>query len=319
MDPKIGYTLSSEEHPPRALVEQAIRAEEVGFDFCSASDHFHPWVEAQGHSPFVWGVLGAVAQATTDLELAVGVTCPTVRMAPTLVAQAAATTSLLSDGRFALGLGSGEALNEHIHGDHWPVPEVRLEMLAEAVEVVRQLWTGETVDHRGTYYCVENARLFDPPDDDVPVIVSGFGPVAVDLAAQIGDGLWTSGPTGDLIDRYVAAGGEGARYGQIHVCVGDDEEACRKTVHRVWPNAALPGQLAQELPTWSHFEQAAELVTVEAATETIPCGPDPEPILDAIGAYRDAGYDHIYLHQIGPDQDAFFAAWEKELAPALAG
>jgi G6PDH family F420-dependent oxidoreductase len=265
----------------------------------------------------VWGVLGAVAAVTSEIDLAVGVTCPTVRIHPAVVAQAAATASLLASGRFSLGVGSGEALNEHILGDRWPAPEVRLEMLAEAVDVMRQLWTGETVDHRGDHYCVENARLFDPPDQDLPVIVSGFGPTSAELAGRIGDGLWTSGPTSDLIDRFTEAGGSGPRYGQIHVCIGPDADECRQTVHRIWPNAAFPGQLAQELPTWTHFEQVAELVTVDDATSDIPCGPDLGPVVDAVRAYRDAGYDHVYLHQIGPDQDPLLAAWDKELGPEL--
>ena len=312
-----GFTLSSEEHDPCALVEHAVRAEESGFDFCSVSDHFHPWTEAQGHSPFVWSVLGAVAQATEALELAVGVTCPTVRVHPAIVAQAAATVSLLSQGRFVLGVGSGEALNEHILGDRWPAPEVRLEMLEESVEVMRRLWTGETVDHHGSHYVVENARLFDPPEAPLPVIVSGFGDTSTDLAARIGDGLWTSGPTSELIDRYAAAGGEGPRYGQIHVCIGPDAEKSRRTVHEIWPNAAMPGQIPQELPTWTHFEQVAKLVGVEEAVDGIPCGPNAEPVVEAVQAYVEAGYDHIYLHQIGPDQEALFDLWDRELGAAV--
>ena len=178
-----GYTLSSEEHGPRDLVRQARRAEEVGFDFLSISDHFHPWVSAQGHSPFVWSVLGAIAQATDRVPVGVGVTCPIQRMHPAVLAQAAATTSLLFEGRFFFGVGTGEALNEHVLGHRWPPAETRRLMLAEAVHVIRQLWTGETIDHHGDFYEVENARLFDPPDQDPPLIVSGFGPNAVELAA----------------------------------------------------------------------------------------------------------------------------------------
>lgn len=314
---RFGYTLSSEEHGPRALVDQAVRADASGFDFCSISDHFHPWVEAQGHSPFVWSVLGAVAQATDQLEIGVGVSCPTMRVHPVIVAQAAATVSLLSDGRFFLGVGSGEALNEHIFGDRWPAPEVRLGMLEEAVEVMRRLWSGETIDHEGQHYRVENARLFDPPDDTLPVIVSGFGRRSAELAARIGDGLWTSGSTSELIDHFHAEGGTGPRYGQIHVCVGSDVDECRGTVHEVWPNAAMPGQIPQELPTWTHFEQVASLVDIDAATDGIPCGPDPEPVLEAVRGYVDAGYSHVYLHQIGPDQGALFDLWDGELGAAV--
>ena len=171
-----GYTLSSEEHGPRDLVRNARRAEEAGLGFVSISDHYHPWVSAQGHSPFVWSVLGGIAEATERIQVGVGVTCPTIRIHPAILAQATATTALLLEGRFFWGVGSGEALNEHVLGHRWPPAPVRLEMLEEAVEVVRKLWTGETVDHRGQYYEVENARLFDPPAEPPPVIVSGECP-----------------------------------------------------------------------------------------------------------------------------------------------
>ena len=170
-----GYTLSSEEHAPSTLVDLARRAEAVGFDFLTVSDHYHPWVQAQGHSPFVWSLLGAVSAVTDRVRVGVGVTCPTMRIHPAIVAQAAATSSLLLEGRFFLGVGTGEALNEHIIGRHWPVPEVRRTMLAEAIDVMRRLWTGETVDHHGEHYIVENARLFDPPEEQIPVVVSAFG------------------------------------------------------------------------------------------------------------------------------------------------
>lgn len=312
-----GYTLSSEEFPPSDLVRLAARAEELGFGFASISDHYHPWIEEQGHSPFVWATLGAISQVTERLELAVGVTCPIVRVHPAIVAQATATVAQLLDGRFTFGVGTGEALNEHILGDPWPRPAVRLAMLREAVHIIRALWTGETVDHDGDYYDVENARLFDPPPGDIPIVVSAYGPKAIELAAEIGDGLWGTSPDADLVNRFQDQGGKGPRYGQMTVCVGADEQACKETVHRVWPNAAITGQLSQDLPTFTHFEQAAELVDVEAAAESVPCGPDPGPVLESVEEYRKAGYDHIYFHQIGPDQDAFFDMWTSELEPAL--
>ena len=312
-----GYTLSSEEHGPTELVDLARRAEEHGFDFVSISDHFHPWVSEQGHSPFVWSVLGAISAATEDIEVGVGVTCPTVRIHPAILAQATATTALLFEGRFSWGVGSGEALNEHILGDPWPPADVRLEMLEEAVEVVRELWTGERVTHRGTYYEVEDAKLFDPPDPAPPIIVSAFGPKAVELAARIGDGYWGTSPQAELIERYEEAGGTGPRYGQMQVCWAEDVDDARKTVRRVWPNGGITGQLSQDLPTWAHFEQAAEMVTEDMAAGSVPCGPELEPFVDSVKAYLDAGYDHVYLHQIGPDQEGFFRFWDRELQPAL--
>jgi G6PDH family F420-dependent oxidoreductase len=313
-----GYTLSSEEHGPAALVANAQRAEEVGFDFVSVSDHYHPWVSAQGHSPFVWSVLGAIAAATDEIQVGVGVTCPTTRIHPAIIAQATATTSLLMPGRFVFGVGTGEALNEHILGDRWPRPEVRRGMLAEAIEIIRKLWTGETVDHDGEFYEVENARLFDPPTTAPPIVISGFGDASVELAARIGDGFWGHAPDRETIKTFEARGGRGPRYAQLNLCWAEDEAAARRTAHEVWPNAGIPGQLSQDLPTWTHFEQAAELVTQADATKSVPCGPDAGPVLASVQEYLDAGYDHVYFHQIGPDQEGFFRFWAEELRPSLA-
>ncbi len=313
-----GYTLSSEEHGPAALVANAQRAEEAGFDFVSVSDHYHPWVSAQGHSPFVWSVLGAIAAATDEIQVGVGVTCPTTRIHPAIIAQATATTSLLMPGRFVFGVGTGEALNEHILGDRWPRPEVRRGMLAEAIEIIRKLWTGETVDHDGEFYEVENARLFDPPTTAPPIVISGFGDASVELAARIGDGFWGHAPDRETIRTFEASGGTGPRYAQLNLCWAEDEAAARRTVHEVWPNAGIPGQLSQDLPTWTHFEQAAELVTEADATKSVPCGPDAGPVVDAVQEYLDAGYDHVYFHQIGPDQEGFFRFWAEEVRPSLA-
>ena len=289
----------------------------MGFEFVSISDHFHPWVSAQGHSPFVWSVLGAIAASTEQLRVGVGVTCPIVRVHPAILAQATATTSLLFEGRFFWGVGTGEALNEHILGHRWPSPEVRLAMLDEAVTIIRRLWTGETVDHRGDFYQVDNARIFDPPAEPPAIIVSGFGPKAIDLAAEIGDGYWGSAPQAELVDRYRDAGGTGPRYAQLNVCWATDTASARKTVHEFWPNAGIGGQLSQDLPTWTHFEEAAAMVSEADATRHVPCGPVVEPILESVRTYLDAGYDHLYFHQIGPDQDGFLRFWADELAPAL--
>jgi G6PDH family F420-dependent oxidoreductase len=313
-----GYTLSSEEHAPSSLVAYARRAEEAGFDFASISDHYHPWISAQGHSPFVWSVLGSVAAVTERLRVGVGVTCPTIRIHPAVLAQATATTSLLFGDRFFFGVGSGEALNEHILGHRWPPAEVRRSMLEEAVEIIRALWAGDTVDHRGAFYEVENAKLFDPPAPRPPIIVSGFGTDAVRLAARIGDGYWGHAPETEVIDLYRESGGTGPRYAQVNLCWADDVTSARKTVHEVWPNAGIPGQLSQDLPTWTHFEQAAQLVREDDATKSVPCGPDVNAVVESVRQFVDAGYDHLYFHQIGPDQDGFFRFWAEELQPALA-
>ncbi|MGZ6951118.1 MAG: TIGR03557 family F420-dependent LLM class oxidoreductase [Acidimicrobiia bacterium] len=309
----IGYTLSAEEQPPRALVAHAQRAEAAGFDFVSMSDHYHPWVQAQGHSPFVWSVLGAVAATTERIDVGIGVTCPIMRIHPAVVAQAAATTSLLLEGRFFLGVGAGELLNEHIVGLRWPPPETRMLMLGEAVDVMRALWTGETVDHHGQFFTVENARLFDPPTRPVPVVVSGFGAAATELAARIGDGFWSVQPAPDLPGRYEQAGGTGPRIAQMTVCVAPTVEEGRRTLREQWPNAGVKGQAASDLPTWSHFEQVSEDLTEDQVVGDAPCGPDAESILKSVQQYLDAGYDRLYFHQVGPDQSAFFALWEDGL------
>jgi G6PDH family F420-dependent oxidoreductase len=316
---EFGFTLSAEEHSPPDLVRWAQQAEGGGFDFVSMSDHFHPWTSAQGHSPFVWSVLGAVSCATEHVRVGIGVSCPIMRVHPAVLAQATATLSLLLDGRFFWGVGTGEALNEHIVGEHWPPPETRLEMLEEAIGVVRELWTGETVDHRGRFYTVENARIFDAPRAPIPVIVSGFGRESAALAGRVGDGYWGTAPDKELLDTFMSSGGHGPRYAQLTLCCADDEEAARKTVHEIWPTGGLSGQLSQDLPTWTHFEQATAPLTSEQVTASTPCGPDIlDELLATVNKYEAVGYDHLYFHQIGPDQDRFFRFWERELRPALA-
>ena len=314
---EIGYFLSSEEHGPRALVHQARMASDVGMGSVWISDHYHPWLDEQGQSPFVWSVIGAIA-ATTPLAVTTAVTCPTIRIHPAVVAQAAATSALLLEGRFELGVGSGEHLNEHVLGDPWPLTDDRLSMLDEAVEVMRKLWSGEEVTHRGRHYRVDAARLYSLPDQPPPILVSGFGPKATDLAAQIGDGYVNTKPDKELVERYRARGGRGTASAGMKLCWGPDAEECARTVHRLWRSSGVPGELSQELRTPAHFDQAASLVTVEAAAEHTPCGPAVEPIVAAVQEYLDAGFDRIYLQQIGPRQEEFFDFYERELAPALA-
>jgi G6PDH family F420-dependent oxidoreductase len=313
---RIGYFLSCEEYGPLELVEQARRAEEAGFHGLWISDHYHPWNEAQGESPFVWSVIGALAQATSRLPVTTAVTCPTVRIHPAIVAQAAATSAVLLGGRFVLGVGTGEALNEHILGDAWPPADVRIEMLGEAIEVMRRLWTGEDVLHRGTHYRVENARIYTLPSQPPRVYVSGFGPKSASLAAATGDGYCLTMPDADLVGRFrEQGGGDKPAQGGFKVCWGPDAAACRATAHRVWPNEALPGELAQVVPTPAHFEQATELVTEDLVAETIPCGPDLEPHLQKLQQFADAGFDEVYVQQIGGAPQAFFDTYRREILP----
>src|SRR5262245_14939320 len=312
---QFGLTLSSEEHAPRRLVELAALAEHHGFDFVSISDHYHPWLDEQGHSPFVWSVLGAIADRTAQIDVAVGVTCPTTRIHPAVLAQATATMANLLDGRFTWGVGTGEALNEHILGDCWPPAPVRLEQLEEAVEVIRELWHGDTVDHRGRYYSVQDAKIFDPPEHDVPIVVSAFGPEAAAVAARAGDGLWITAP--ETVQLWRDAGGTGPVYSQITLCWDADVDKAKGTAHRVWRNTAVPGQLSQDLPTPTHFAQATSIVTPDLVAESAPCGPDAGVVVDKATELIDAGVDHVYFHQIGPYQEGFCEFWKSELEPVL--
>jgi G6PDH family F420-dependent oxidoreductase len=313
---EVGLFLSSEEHGPRDLVDQAQIGEEAGFSSVFISDHFHPWVESQGQSPFVWSVIGGIA-TTTRHKITTGVTCPTFRLHPAIIAQAAATSQVMAEGRFVLGVGSGEALNEHILGQRWPAVSTRLEMLEEAIEIIRRLWSGKMVTHHGRFYTVENARLYSVPDSPPPVAVSAFGPDSLGLAARIGDGLVTTQPDGDMVRSYREQGGAGRVIGAVKVCWGDDEAQARKVAHELWATELLPGQLNQELSVPKHFQEGASLVTQDMVAEKVTCGPDPERHAAAISAYLDAGFDEVYVNQIGQDQRGFCDFYRKELRPRI--
>jgi G6PDH family F420-dependent oxidoreductase len=312
----VGYHLSSEESAPSELVRIARLAEEAGFRDVQISDHFHPWIDAQGNSPFVWSVIGAIG-ATTDLRVGTAVTCPTMRTHPAIIAQAAATSATLCPGGFFLGVGSGENLNEHILGDRWPATDERLAMLEESLQVIRLLWEGGTTHFDGQYYALDNARIYNLPDEPTPIYLSGFGPKATELAARIADGYVNTGPDAELVKTYRAAGGRGPVQGTAKVCWNTDASAARKLMHELWPTSGLPGELAQELRTPTHFEQACELVDEAAAVGSSPHGPDPERYVELVRAYEDAGFTELYVHQIGPDQAGFFRFWSTEVAPRL--
>jgi coenzyme F420-dependent glucose-6-phosphate dehydrogenase len=314
---KFGYALSSEEHSASDLVSNARAAEEAGFSFALISDHFHPWIDRQGESPFVWSVLGGIAEATQQLVVGTGVTCPTIRIHPAIIAQAAATTASMMPGRFFLGLGTGENLNEHILGTAWPEWDVRAEMLEEAVEVIRALWSGEVTSHRGRYYTVQNARIYSLPDTPPPIYLAAGGKKAVRQAARLGDGLIATAPDAELLKDYEKARGTGPLYGQLTVCWAESEAKARRTAREWWPTAAIHGEATQELPNPAHFEQLAETITEEQVAEVISCGPDPELHVAKIREYIDAGYTHVYIHQVGPDQAGFLRFAERELLPTF--
>ncbi len=314
---ELGYALSSEEHRPNDLVRYAREAEESGFSFALISDHFHPWTDTQGESPFVWSVVGGIAVATERLRLGTGVTCPTARIHPAIVAQAAATSAAMMDGRFFLGVGTGEALNEHVAGARWPGAEERLEMLEEAIWVMRRLWEGDLVTHHGRFFTVDRARIYTLPDEPPAIAVAAAGERAAELAGRVGDALVSTSPDDDLVSAFETAGGaDKPRYGQLTVCYAPSEREAVETAYAWWPNAAIAGELGQELPLPRHFEQAAEMVTPRDVAEAVVCGPDPERYREQIDEYAESGFDHVYLHQVGPDQDGFFRFARNELALA---
>ncbi|MDY0811369.1 TIGR03557 family F420-dependent LLM class oxidoreductase [Kitasatospora purpeofusca] len=312
-----GYFLSCEEFTPAELVDQARRAQQAGFTRLAISDHFHPWNDAQGNSAFVWSVIGALSQAV-DLPVTTLVTCPTMRLHPAVTAQAAATSSVLLEGRFALGVGTGEALNEHVHGDRWPSFEERGEMLEEAIGVMRELFTGQQTSHRGRHYTVDNARLYTAPEAPVPILVSGFGPKAAELAGRVGDGFVTMTPDADMVAAFRDGGGAGKKVvGGVKVCWSSNREKAVDVVHQLWPSELLPGELAQVLPTPAHFEQAGKLVTRDMVADAVTCGDEVEGHVDTVRAYARAGFDEVYVGQIGPDQEVFFDAYRELVLPAL--
>jgi G6PDH family F420-dependent oxidoreductase len=314
----MGYFLSSEEFGPRELVRQARLAEQAGFERLWISDHFHPWNSEQGHSPFVWSVIGALSEATT-LPVTTAVTCPSMRIHPAVIAQASATAAHQHEGRFVLGVGTGEALNEHVLGDRWPPAPVRLEMLEEAIGIIRVLHTGKELSHHGKYYTVENAQIYTAPPRPVPIYVSAFGPKAMSLAGRIADGFISVQPDASAVQAFRDAGGVGKpTQGGFKVCYAPTAEEGARTAHRIWPNQQLPGELSQVLPNPRHFEQASTLVTPEMIASAVPCGPDAQRYVEETRKFIEAGYDEVYVGQIGPDQDAFFEFWATQVAPDLA-
>lgn len=314
---RFGYFLSSEEYTPAELIEQARLAADAGFDSLWISDHFHPWNDAQGQSAFVWSMIGAISQVC-DLPITTAVTCPTMRINPVIVAQAAATSAVLLDGKFVLGIGTGEALNEHILGQAFPTVDVRLEMLEEAVEVMRRLWTGEVVSHRGTHYTVDTARIYTIPDQPVPVYMSAFGPKATEVAARIADGFVTTSPDQDMVDKFHAeAGADKPTQAGFKVSYAPTQQEGVDIAHRLWANSGVPGELAQVLPSPKHFEQASALVTKEMMADSLTCGADVEAHLKTYDPYLEVGFDELYVANMGPHYADMIRMYGKEILPEL--
>jgi G6PDH family F420-dependent oxidoreductase len=315
---KLGYKLMSEEHGPLALVRNAQRAEQAGFDFAAISDHFFPWLDEQGHASLAWSILGALANATRRIALMTSVTCPIMRYHPAIIAQGAATMALLSNDRFTLGLGAGERLNEHIIGAGWPGRGERHERFSEAIDIIQGLLAGNLTNYRGHYFRLDHARLFDRPDSKPLVAIAAGGTEAARLAGRKGDALIATEPRSDLIKAFVSSGRSGPRYAEVALCYAEREEEARKTAHHYfrWSVAGWP--VMAELPDTEGFAAASRHVSPETVARLISCGPSAEHHLQAIDRYVTAGYDHIILVQVGPQQDAFIEFFERQLAPALA-
>jgi G6PDH family F420-dependent oxidoreductase len=312
---RYGYFLSCEEYGPTELVRQARLAEEAGFEALWISDHFHPWLDEQGQAGFVWSVIGAISHATS-LPVTTAVTCPLMRQHPAIVAQAAATSALLTGNRFTLGVGSGEALNEHIFGDGWPSAEERLDMLEEAVHVIRDLFSGQLVSHYGKHYTVETARLYSMPDEPPPIYMSGFGDKAVKLAARIADGYMCVQPNSDFVRLFrESGGGDRPVQGGLKVAWHTDAGQARKAMHRLWPTDVIPGESAQLLPLPRHFGQLAQLVSEDMISA--PCGPDPAAHVDGVRAFTEAGFNEVYVGQVGGETEGFFEFYAKRVLPRL--
>lgn len=302
---EIGYWLSSEEHGPADLVANAARAEQAGFSHLLISDHIHPWVDAQGHSPFVWGVIGAIAQATERVTLGTAVTCPLIRMHPAIVAHAAATARALMPGRFFLAVGTGERLNEHVLGDRWPRPDERLAMLEEAIEIIRKLFGGDYETYRGRHYTVEQLKLYDAPEDPAPIVVAAKAPDAIELAARKGDGSMNTTPDADMVKAYRDAGGTGPVYGKVTGCFASSKEEAMRIALERQPNPAMPGSLSVELSLPRDYESVAELVRPEDLEDALVLGDDLDEWRAKVKEFEDAGFTHVALHNVANGQGPF--------------
>lgn len=315
--PAFGFALSSEENGPAQLVKQAQYAEKLGLDFLSISDHFHPWVPTQGNSPFVWSVLGGIASTTDSIVVGTGVTCPTIRMHPAIVAQASATAAVMFRGRFYLGLGAGEALNEGVVGDRWPSPHERLERLEEAVDILRKLWAGDTVNHDGAYYTVSEARLFTRPETPPQIGVASASPASARLAGSQ-DALIATSPDAELVKKFEAAGGMGKpRLGQVTLCWDKDEAEAKRTAREFWPTTVLSWASRSDIATPEVFADVTKTATEEDIAKNIPCGPNLDPVIKQVQEFVKAGFDHIYFHQVGKNQMEFLRVYADELLPAI--
>ncbi|MGY1750918.1 TIGR03557 family F420-dependent LLM class oxidoreductase [Modestobacter sp. SYSU DS0511] len=310
---QVGYKLATEAFGPAQIIEQTVAAEEAGFDFVELSDHYHPWLEEQGHSAFTWSLLGAMAARTERIHLATGVTCPMIRYHPAVIAQAAATVQIISGNRFTLGIGAGERLNEHVVGGGWPAVRIRHHMLREALEIINLLWQGGYQSYEGKYLTLEDARVFDLPDQLPVIAVAAGGPGAAKLAAEHGSGLFATDADPSLVQAYQEHGGSGPRYAEVPMAWAETEDAGAQEALRTsrWALSGWP--VMSELPNPVNFDAASSTVTVEDVKGQFSCGPDVDRHVQQAQPYVDAGFDHIVLQNAGPDPDGFMQVAKSEL------
>jgi G6PDH family F420-dependent oxidoreductase len=314
---EIGYKLTAEAFGPKELIRQAVLAEQAGFDFVEMSDHYHPWLEAQGHSPFTWSVLPAIAAKTERIGLVTGVTCPSVRYHPAIIAQAAATLAIVSDGRFTLGVGAGERLNEHVTGTGFPARQVRHRRFREALEIIRLLWKGGYRSYDGKYLQLEDARVFDLPDEPPVIAVAASGPKSAGIAAELGDGLFATEPDAELVNTWRRLGGRGPAYTEMPLAWAQDEDSAVAAVLEKSSFALTGWKVMAELPNPVNFEAATASIGPKLVREQFACGPDVKRHLQVAQQFVDAGFDHLVTMNAGPDPDGFIDFFASELATPL--
>src|ERR1700753_48201 len=314
---RIGYKLATEGFGPKELIRQAAVAEQAGFDFVEMSDHYHPWVEAQGHSAFTWSLLPAIAMRTERIGLATGGTRPSMRSHPAIIAQAAATMAIVSDGRFTLGVGAGERLNEHVTGEGFPARRVRHERFREALEIIRLLWQGGYRSYDGKHLKLEDARVFDLPEELPVIAVAASGPESARIAAELGDGLFAVEPDGAVVDTWRQLGGHAPAYAELPLAWAPDEDSAVQAVLEKSSFSLSGWKVMSELPNPVNFEAVTASVTPDQVRQAFACGPDPKRALDVARKFADAGFDHLGAMNAGPDPDGFMDFFAGELATPL--
>jgi G6PDH family F420-dependent oxidoreductase len=314
---QIGYKLATEGFGPNEIIRQAVRAEQAGFDFVEMSDHYHPWLDVQGHSAFTWTVFGAIAARTQTIGLATGVTCPTMRYHPAIIAQAAATLAIVSGGRFTLGIGAGERLNEHVVGLGFPSVRGRHERLREALEIIRALWSGGYHSYQGKHLQLEDARVFDLPETLPVIAVAASGPGSAKIAGELGTGLFATQPDREIVEHYHRAGGDGPHYCEVPLAWASDEKQAVQAALTTSRWNVLGWKVMSELPNPVNFDAASSRVDEDDIRRYFAVGPDPEVHVQKVRSFLDAGFNRLVLANAGPDPDGFIDFFEQELAGHL--